>query len=47
MSVGPCWWMRLGKPELNLEGQVGISHEPDKPQEEIPGGRVTMRRHRA
>lgn len=35
--MGPWWWMRLEKPELNLEGQVGIYEELAKPQEKIPG----------
>lgn len=43
--MGPQSWMWLEKPELNLEGRVDIYEELDKPQEKIPGGRVTMHRH--
>lgn len=39
-------WMRLEKSELNLEGQVGIYEELDKPQEKIPWGEVMVHKHR-
>lgn len=47
VSAGPWRWMRLEKPELNLEGQVDIYEELDQPQEKIPGRRVTVHRYRA
>lgn len=37
-SVGTQWWIQLEKPELNLEGWVGIYEALGKPQEKIPWG---------